>query len=72
MPHADTHITHVAYGHDYAKVHRLIEPTDRIPDQAPLACGRRFKSGLFASGWSDFPEDLWFMCKQCRNVPRDM
>lgn len=63
-------IAYVEFGHGYAKVHRLVEPSNSISEGAKLACGRKFRVRANVAGWYDFDESRSWMCDQCRRTTR--
>lgn len=61
-------ITHVSGAFDYAKIHRLLVPASGLMETRgrKLACGRTFRPGDGAAGWTDYPEGRDAMCRQCK------
>lgn len=68
----DRILTHVDFGNDYGKVHRLREPTVSLALAAAkgtkTACGRTYRGGNYSAAWSEYDENSYGFCSRCKGV----
>lgn len=62
-------LTHVTFGNDYGKVHRLTTATTSLLAKGlRTACGRAYRASAGAAGYDGYDEARYGMCERCRKV----